>query len=186
MNRLLLVLMLLLAGQSGHAQPAPSLQYGYGHSLGTLWLKKRYHKKVRTWQEGDRIMLQTTNDSVFSGLITLLLNDTIYINGKRVARTDVRYVLLNPKRMQRMQISAGNLLLITGGVALVTGGLTLSNQASFREALVAGTVIGYGPIVLNYLGSKIHLRRRKFRIGQTFRLSMLDLHIPRVPAPRPF
>jgi hypothetical protein len=59
----------------------------------------------------------------------------------------------------------------------------LSNQAEFNEALLAGVVIGYGPIAVAYLKSKISLKRKKYRIGKKFRLQVLDFYIPQK---RPF
>ena len=47
------------------------------------------------------------------------------------------------------------LSLIGAGVAHYTAGLTLSKQAEFEEALVAGPVIGYGPLVIKHLGGRL-------------------------------
>jgi hypothetical protein len=145
---------------------------------GYLFVKKGIKKK-RTYAEGDRIMLQVKDGSIYTGLITLLLNDTIYINGRPIPRPDVTAVVLNNRERKKFHIDAKDLLLITGGVALTTAGLTLSHQAKFREALTAGTVIGYGPLAFAYLKSKISFRRKRFRIGKKFRLQMLEFHIPR-------
>ena len=84
-----------------------------------------------------------------------------------------------PRNKRKFHISTKDFLLITGGVVLVTGGLTLSNQAEFEEALLAGTVIGYGPLVIGYLKSKISFKRKKYRIGKKFRLQVIDFYLPR-------
>jgi hypothetical protein len=69
--------------------------------------------------------------------------------------------------------------LITGGVVLVTAGLTISNQAEFEQALLAGTVIGYGPPAIGYLKNQISFRRKKYKIGKKFRLQVIDFYLPR-------
>jgi hypothetical protein len=166
MNRLLFILLFLFSFSIAESQQ------------GYLFIKKGYKKK-KTYLEGDRILLQLKNDSICSGQITLLLNDTIWISGFPVRRDAVKAVILNRKPKKNFHISGKDLLLITGGVALTTAGLTLSNQAEFKEALAAGLVIGYSPLLLKYIGSKISLRRKKFRIGKKFRLQVLEFHLPR-------
>ena len=164
MKRPVIFLLLILLYHTGFAQ------------RGFLFVKKGI-KKVRTFQEGDRIMLRGHDGYLYTGPITLLKNDTIYINGLPLARTDVSTVLLKRKK-KTFRIDPGQFLLITGGVALVTAGLSLSKQADFPEALKAGTTIGYGPLLLSFIQSKISLRRKKFRIGRKFRLQVLDFHLP--------
>lgn len=165
MNRLLLIAAFLFSCL------AASSQTGY------LFVKKGIHKK-KTYQEGERIMVQVKDGTIYSGLITLLLNDTIHINGLPIPRKDVTSVILSKKQKKKFELDVKEFLLITGGVGLVTGGLTLSKQASFKEALTAGLVIGYSPLVLQYLRSKISFKRRQYRIGKKFRLQMLEFHIP--------
>jgi hypothetical protein len=163
MNRLLLLLLILFSSTIVHAQ------------TGFLFVKKGYKKK-RTYTEGDGIVLQIKQGTIYSGTITLLINDTIYINGIPVPRPEVTRVIL-ARRKKGFHLEAKDFLLITAGVALTTAGLTLSEQADFKEALAAGLTIGYSPLVLKYLGSKISLKRKKFRIGRKFRLQVLDFHI---------
>jgi hypothetical protein len=163
MNRLLLILLILFSGTIIHAQ------------TGFLFVKKGYKKK-RTYTEGDRIMLQINQGTIYSGTITLLINDTIYINGIPVPKPEVSRVILT-RRNKAFHLQAKDFLLITAGVALTTAGLTLSEQADFKEALASGLTIGYSPLLLKFLGSKISLRRKKFRIGRKFRLQVLDFHI---------
>lgn len=164
MKRSVVFLMMLLLSQQMIAQ------------RGFLFVKKGL-KKVKTYQEGDRIMLRGTDQYLYTGTITLLMNDSIYINGLPIARSAVHTVLLNRKK-KTFRPDVKQLLLITGGVALVTGGLTLSKQARFPEALRAGTVIGYGPLLISFLTSKISFRKKKYRIGNKFRLQVLDFHLP--------
>jgi hypothetical protein len=164
MNRLLFIFVFLFSFFLSNSQQ------------GYLFVKKGGNKK-KTYLEGDRIMLQVKDGTIYTGLITLLLNDTIYISGRPIPRTDVASVIV-AKPKKKFHIDAETLLLITGGVALTTAGLTLSNQASFKEALTAGLTIGYSPLLLQYLGSKISLRRKKFKMGKKFRLQVLEFHLP--------
>ncbi|MET0392358.1 MAG: hypothetical protein ABW019_04420 [Chitinophagaceae bacterium] len=163
MNRLLFILLLLCS-------VGASAQTGY------LFVKKAYKKK-RTYTEGDHIVLRLKDGRKQQGLITQLRNDTIFLSGKPVPAASVKTVLLEQKN-RRFDLDAKTFLLITGGVALTTAGLSLSNQASFEEALTAGLVIGYGPLLIAYIRSKISLKRKQYRIGKKFHLQVLDFHLP--------
>ncbi|MEO8403370.1 MAG: hypothetical protein ABI480_02205 [Chitinophagaceae bacterium] len=165
MNRLLFISWLLCISFIASSQ------------TGYLFVEKGYKKK-KTYGEGDRITLRVKDGVIYSGIITLLINDTIYINGHPIPRVDVTTVILNSRLKQKFHLEAKDLAYIIGGTALTTAGLTLSKQADFKEALTAGIVIGFSPIVLGYLKSKISFKRRWFRIGKKFRLHMLEFHIP--------
>jgi len=166
MNRLLVVIILLLSVLFSSSQ------------TGYLFVKKGIKKK-KTYTEGENIYLRLQNDSLYYGMITRLMNDTIYISGRAVPRIAVKEVIIATKQRSPFQVSAKNLLLITGGVALVTAGLSLSKQTDFKEALIAGAAIGYGPLAIGYLKNKISLKRKRYRIGKRFRLQVLDFYIPR-------
>ena len=166
MDRLLLVFVFFFTSILSHAQ------------TGFLFVKKG-HKKKRTYAEGENIYLRLQNDSVYYGLITRLMNDTIFLSGHPVPRLAVKEVIIGTKNRRKFQVSTKDFLLITAGVVLVTGGLTLSNQAEFEEALLVGTVIGYGPLAFGYLKSKISFKRKKYKIGKKFRLQIIDFYLPR-------
>lgn len=166
MNRLLFLTIFLFASLLSHSQ------------TGYLFVKKGYKKK-KTYTEGENIYLRLQNDSLYYGMITRLMNDTIFVSGYPVPCKNVKEVIVSKKERKAFQMSAKDFLLITGGVALVTGGLTLSEQADFKEALTAGLVMGYGPLLIGYAKSKISLKRKKFRIGKKFRLQVLDFYLPR-------
>jgi hypothetical protein len=145
---------------------------------GYLFVKKGIKKK-KTYNEGSRIFLQTKGDTLIGGIITMLRNDTIWINGLPVPAKKVKAVFPSQKQRKKFHVSTGEFLLITGGVALATAGLTLSKQEQFKDALIAGSVIGYGNLGIQYLMSKLSFKRKKYRIGRKFQLQVLDFHIPR-------
>lgn len=167
MNRPLFIVSLLLLS-SLFAQS----QDGY------LFVKKGIKKK-KTYNEGSRIFLQTKSDSVIGGIITMLRNDTIWINGLAVPAKKVKAIYPEQKKKGKFHISTQEFLLITGGVALATAGLTLSKQAKFKTALTAGVVIGYGNLGIQYLMTKLSFKKKKYRIGKKFQLQIIDFHIPR-------
>jgi len=144
----------------------------YGH----LYVKKGMKKK-KEYLEGDRIMLRGKDGYLYTGVITLLRNDTIFINGLPLPRADVASVL-NARPKKKFRIEPKQLLLVAGGMVLVTGGLTLSKQASFGEAAKSAAVIGVAPMVIPFLTSKISLKKKKYRIGKKFRLQVLDFYLP--------
>lgn len=167
MNRLLLLsVLLLLTGLSAQSQD------------GYLFVKKGYKKK-KTYHEGDRIFLQVNDGRIATGIITMLRNDTIWLNGQPLPRKNIAAIFPSDKQKKKFRVSAQELLLITAGVALTTAGLALSKQATFKEAATAGVVIGYGQLGVQYLMSKLSFRRKKFKIGKKFQLQVLDFHIPK-------
>ena len=166
MNRLLLLFICLFSFVLAHSQ------------TGYLFVKKGAKKK-RTYTEGDNIYLRLHNASLCYGMITRLMDDTIFVSGRPLPRTAVKEVIISVKTRKSFHVPAKDWLLITGGAALIAGGLTLSKQADFNEALMAAAVMSYGPLVIGYLKSKISLKRKKYRIGKKFRLQVLDFHIPR-------
>ena len=129
--------------------------------------------------EGETIYVRLKNDTIYYGRITRLMNDTIFVSGRPIPRTMVKEVLTPPHKSRKFHISTKDFLLVTAGVTLVTVGLTASNQAEFEEALLAGTVIGYGPLAIAYLKNNVSFQRKKYRIGKKFRLQMIDFYLPR-------
>lgn len=165
MNRLLFIILLLFSFIVCYPQ------------TGYLFIKKGTHKK-RTYNEGDDLMLQLQNGFVMKGTITILRNDTIFLNGRPVPVKSVKAVIVSTKAKKAFQTNAKEILLLTGVAALVTAGITLSDQAEFNEAIIAGVVIGYSPLLFRYLKSTISFRRKKFIIGKKFRLQILDFYLP--------
>ncbi|MDP4264131.1 MAG: hypothetical protein Q8941_16505 [Bacteroidota bacterium] len=142
-----------------------------------LFVKKGFKKK-KTYIEGDPIAIRLRDGSYIAGTVTLLRNDTIFINDFPVRCPDVREVVLSKKPKLPFP-DAKTLLVIGGGSALVTAGLTISKQATFKEALIAGLTIGYAPLLIKYLGVKFYrlITRKEFRMGKKFHLQVLDFHL---------
>lgn len=168
MNRLLLALSFCFLYATSSAQ-----------INGYLYVKKGIKKK-RTYTEGDRIYLQLTNDTIVAGLITLLMNDTIYLTGKPVPLNKIQAVLI-PRKKNRFPADAKTMLLIGVGSGLTAVGLTLNNNETWENAIIAGLAIGYGGLMTKYLGNGVlhALQRKKYRIGKKYRLLLIDFHIPR-------
>jgi hypothetical protein len=145
---------------------------------GYLFVKKGLKKK-RTYTEYDNIILKLNSGAYKAGMITRLMNDTIWVSGEPIPKGNVAEVVISRKEKKKFHLDAKTMLLVTGGAALATTGLTVSKQATFKEALIAGLTIGYAPILLQYIGSKVSLSRRSYKIGGKFRLQMLDFYVPR-------
>ncbi|HYM92689.1 MAG TPA: hypothetical protein VET23_01005 [Chitinophagaceae bacterium] len=165
MTRFFSIIILLIFSLAAH----PQMAY--------LFVKKGIRKK-KIYVEEERIMLRLKNGAVYNGLITLLKDDTIFINGHPVPAESVQAVILSIKTKKSFHIGAKELLLISGGAALTIAGLSLSKQATFKQALTAGLVIGFGPLLIQYIQTKVSLRRRQYVMGKKFHLQILDFHVP--------
>ncbi|MGK2861634.1 MAG: hypothetical protein ACSLE0_06845 [Chitinophagaceae bacterium] len=166
MNRLILISIFLFTSFLCLAQ------------TGYLFVKKGIRKK-KIYTEGSAIYLRLHNDQLVSGMITRLMNDTNFLRGRPIPRREVKEVIIDNTVRKPFHIPAKDWLLITAGAGMVTGGLTLSKQAEFKEALIAGTVIGYGPLAFGFLKNKISLKRKKYKIGKKFHLQLIDFYLPR-------
>jgi hypothetical protein len=167
MSRVALLIFLLFSGLASYQQ------------TGYLFIKKG-GKKKRTYSEGDWIQFRLQNGTNIKGVITLLRNDTIFLNGNPVPRPEITTVILNERTKKPFPADKNTLLALTGGVALTTVGLSLNDQNKPEKALLIATVIGYGPLLVKHiLGRFLYtLHRKKFRIRKQFRLQVLDFHIP--------
>ena len=147
---------------------------------GFLFVKKGANKK-RSYTEGDRIHLLLNSGQEYRGVITLLRNDTIFINGKAVPRLEVKALILNEAKKKKFPADTKTMLAITGGVALTTVGLSLNDLNKPKDAFIAAAVIGYAPLLLKHFGGRFlySIKRKKFKIGKKYRLQVLDFHLPR-------
>jgi len=144
-----------------------------------LHVKKGYKKK-KTYLEGDRILLRLKSDTIVGGLITHLRDDTIFILGKPFAVDNVEAVIIRKGRKSKFHIPAKQLLLIGGGTALTTLGFTFNDYMSVEKAAFTAGMIGFAPIVVQWMASKIDLSRKEYKMGKKFRLQLIDFHIRRL------
>ena len=149
---------------------------------GYLFVKKGAHKK-RIYLEGDRIHFITNTGEEKRGIITLLLNDTIYVNGKSFARSEVKTIVLDGVEKKKFPADFKTMMLITAGAGLTITGLTLNNAVKPKDAIISAAVIGYAPLLIKHFGGRLLYlaKRKKFRIGKKFRLQVVEFHLPRKP-----
>jgi hypothetical protein len=145
---------------------------------GFLFVKKGFHKK-RVYTEGDFINVKLKDGSFQRGIITLLRNDTIFINDQPVFRPYISEVVLKIRPKKPFPVDAKTMLIIAGGAALATGGLIISKQATVKDALIAGPVIGFAPLLIKHFGGRFSrlLTRKKFRVRKKFHLQVLEFHL---------
>jgi hypothetical protein len=167
MNRLLLLLFLLLSSLSSYQQ------------ANHLFIKKGVHKK-KTYSQGDRIHIQLQNGQDKKGIITLLRNNIVYINGEAIPKEQIAVIILDEVKKRKFPADVKTILAISGGVALTTIGLSLNDANKPETALIAASVIGFGPLLLKYFAGRIlyTLKRKKYSIGKKFRLQVFDMYIP--------
>lgn len=137
-------------------------------------------KKKRVYSEGDRIHFKLSNGLDKKGLITLLRNDTIFLNGEPIPRQQVASLILDDVKKKPFPADVKTMMLISAGVALTGTGLSLNNRVKPGAAFTAAAVIGYGPLLIKHFGGRLlfFLRRKKFRLGKKFHLQVLDFYMP--------
>lgn len=167
MSRLLLLIVLLLSGLTSFQQ------------TGYLFIKKGAVKK-RTYTEGDPVQFRLQNGTHKKGVITLLRNDTVFLNGSPVPGRQIAAVILNERKKKPFPANGKTLLVTGGGVALTTAGLSLNNQNKPGKAFIIAAVIGYGPLLVKHLFGRLFymISRKKFKTGKRFSIRVLDFHIP--------
>lgn len=167
MNRLLLCLFLLASAFTSLSQS------------NYLFVKKGIHKK-KTYAQGDRIRLKLHNEQIKAGIITLLRNNFIYVNGEPLHKDSIAAIIVNGKIKKPFPADVETLAWITGGVGLTTLGLTLNNANKPKEALIAASVIGYAPLLIKHFGGRLigGLKRKQYRVGRKFQLQVFDMYLP--------
>jgi len=110
-----------------------------------------------------------------------LLNNNIYINGEELAQEQIAIVFLDGKPKQPFPVDAKTMLLIGAGAGLTTLGLSLNNANDPKVALVAGLVIGFGPLLLKHFGGRLlyALKRKKYKMGKKYKVQVFDIYVPR-------
>ena len=142
-----------------------------------LFLKKNGNK-VRTWTEGDIIRLRLMNEDIIEGRILLLRNDSIYINDLAFKSNFVKQVIFKRKEKKPFPVNGLQLLYITGGVGLSTLGIKAAGWETTGRALLYSSIIGYGPVLISAITRNINIKRKQYKIGDKFRLQVLDFYMP--------
>ncbi|HVG16388.1 MAG TPA: hypothetical protein VM935_15560 [Chitinophagaceae bacterium] len=142
---------------------------------GYLFIKKN-GRKVATYIEGQVIRIKTERSGVIQGYISLLKNDTVFMNGQRFHRKEINQVIVRDKKRFVIDGDAQTLALLTVGVGLATFGMTLNERESFPTALKTAAVIGYSPLLISAIRKKISFKRRSYIMGKKFRIDILDLY----------
>ena len=144
---------------------------------GYLFVKKGYHKK-RTYIEGDEIHVKLRDGSSIKGFITLLRNDTVFINGWGVPRSIITEILLDPNLRQPFSTGGKNALLVVGVATLTTVGLVVTKQQKEEKALVTGMIAGVAALLIKHFGTRLGLFvRKKYKIGKKYHLQVLEFHM---------
>lgn len=166
MNRLLLLLLLLLCCTAAYLQP------------NYLFIKKGIHKK-KTYAEGDKIHIQLKDGNEKTGIITRIINNTVYINGVEFTQEEIAAVILDGKKKKPFPVDFKTMLLIGAGAGLTALGLSLNDANEPTTALLAGFTIGYAPLLLKHFGGRIlyALKRKKYKMGKKFRLQVFDIYV---------
>lgn len=145
---------------------------------GFLFVKKGYKKKL-TYTEGDPIHVKLQDGSRVKGIISLLRNDTVFINGWGVPTPAISEILLDPNLKQPFSTGGKNTLLVIGTATLTTVGLLVTKQAKEEKALAAGMIAGLAALLIKHFGTRLGLFvRKKIKIGKKYYLQVLDFHIP--------
>ncbi|HEX7844558.1 MAG TPA: hypothetical protein VF476_02090, partial [Chitinophagaceae bacterium] len=128
----------------------------------------------------DSIGLRLQDGSIRGGYITDLRNDTVFINGNPVGKRAIKRVLLK-KRSKNKLPDVKTMALIAGGAALTSAGLAISDPQHKTEAIIAGPVIGFGPLLIKYIakGSVRAVMRKKYKIGKKYSLHISDVPLVR-------
>lgn len=138
---------------------------------GLLYIKKRGFKKVRTFEEGSGIRIQTKTNQIDYGVLTLVKKDSVFVNGNSFAVKDIKTIFL--KKKGERAFPTETFLWTTGGVILSTAGMTFAKWTGFEKAVAWSAALGYGNLLIRYFPG---LKRKKYKIGGKFSLQTLDLH----------
>lgn len=137
---------------------------------------KKHGRKIKTYYEGERLKLQIDNAAIFEGTITLLKDDSVFINDKAFAVLSITKVFLARKPSKPFPIDKEQALYIAGGVALATFGMQAAGWAPTGRAFIYSSAIGFGPVIIAAITQKIHFKRKQYRIGRKFKLQELDFY----------
>ncbi len=167
MKSKLLLILFIVAASSATAQ------------FNELVLRKNGISKKR-YREGSEIVLQTKLGMKYSGVIFLIQNDSIYFSGGGIHTRDI--AVLYKKRRGRYRVlpfDTNTFLLSNAGIPLFTAGLVISGEP-FRQSLLSGVGLVYGPIILHNLQQLIFKGNKRYRIGNKYDLQVMDFYMSEI------
>lgn len=149
-----------------------------------LVLKKRgYH--VRSYTVGDELTMETVYHQWFSGHITYMRSDTIFLNGMGFDYKEI-------KTIRRVHTNFGNTVLPAGMIAAGAGSFILGAvNGAYRHdrssewytktgVITASSLLVAGAAILAFT------KTTKYRIGRKYKLDYLQLTFKRPPgSPNP-
>jgi len=142
---------------------------------GYLFVKKN-GRKVATYTEGQSFKIKTQRSGVIQGYISLLKNDSVFINGQRFHSKEISQVILRERKRFVVEADAKLLGLIGAGVGLSTFGMTLNGRENFPTAFRNSAIIGFSPLILSAIRKKLSFKRRSYIMGKKFKIDILDLY----------
>lgn len=136
-------------------------------------------KSFKRFREGAFIRLESKLGMQFGGVINLIQNDTIYINHQGIPKKEIHAVLKKKNKQRIIPMDGETFLWANAGIPLFAGGLTASGE-KFGRALLWGTGLVYGPVLLYHGKHLLFNRSRKYVIGDKYDLLMLDIFQPEI------
>ena len=128
---------------------------------------------LKTYSPGMYLVMETIYDQWFEGPITLIRNDSVFVNGFPFHYKEIKTI-----RFERTKLNYkadGLILMIAGGGVLVLGavnGLYRGDPASqwYTPAsyITAGALLGLGFLIL-------HSQFKKYRLGKKYKLQYLSV-----------
>lgn len=148
-----------------------------------ILILKRRGRHVHTYTIGEELDMQTVYRQWITGTITLLRNDSVFVNGIPFHNKEIRAI-------RRDHHNFGNTTLPYGMMAVGTGIFVLNGvngayrQEKPREWYTTSNIItGASLLASGFLLSRTG--RPIYHIGHRFRLQYLDLTSPRSPIHSP-
>lgn len=131
---------------------------------------KKHQKRIQSFPEGAYISLMT-KDGRRAGNITLLRNDSLFLDGRGLHVREVEKVFLPAPAVDR--ISLTRVALSTAFAFGVAYFAAKHGSQTFAETATIMGVVTYGPMIRRL--AKKHLKRSQYRIGKKFELQVFDL-----------
>jgi hypothetical protein len=134
---------------------------------GVIFIKKKGYKKVASYAEGQQIHFRNHKDEHVKGMIWIVRNDSIMVDGQMHAVGSISRIYVREKSRIGREV-----LITTGGIIATSGLMRLAGWSRFDDALSHNAVLGYGNILVRNLSK---FKRRQYIIGRKFSIQALDL-----------